>query len=150
MPAIIFQPRALASADIQAILAIQSTAPEIAQWSAADYAQVAAGAMAGWVVPAESGLAGFLVVRRVAGDLEILNFAVLVSARRKGIGSALLRQALGWAKSFSSEKAFLEVRASNQSALDFYLCHHFQISGRRPRYYANPAEDALLLESRLA
>lgn len=150
MPAINSQPRPLASADIQEILAIQSASPEIAQWSAADYEHVASGEMAGWVAPAESGIAGFLIARRVAGDLEILNFAVRVSARRKGIGAALLGQALDWSKSFAAEKAFLEVRASNQSAIDFYLRHNFQISGRRPRYYANPAEDALLLESRLA
>ena len=150
MPAINSQPRPLASADIQSVLAIQSASPEIAQWSAADYEQVATGSMAGWVAPSEDAIAGFLIARRVVADLEILNFAVRASARRTGIGSALLRQALEWAKSFAAEKAFLEVRASNQSAIQFYLRHHFRISGRRPRYYPHPAEDALLLESRLA
>lgn len=142
-------PRPLDSADIEAVLAIQSASPEIAQWSAADYERVAGGAMAGWVMPAEDGVAGFLIARRVADDLEILNFAVRVSARRKGVGAALLGHALDWAKSFAAEKAYLEVRASNQSAIDFYLRHNFQISDRRPRYYINPTEDALLLAANL-
>ncbi|MGH9725346.1 MAG: GNAT family N-acetyltransferase, partial [Candidatus Acidiferrales bacterium] len=68
---------------------------------------------------------------------------------RKGIGTALFREALDWAKSFAAENAYLEVRASNQFAIDFYLHHNFQISGRRPRYYAHPAEDALLLTARI-
>ena len=121
MPSINSKPRPLDSADIAAVLEIQSASPEIAQWSAADYARVVGGAMAGWVMPAEGGVAGFLISRRVAGDLEILNFAVRVSERRKGLGTALLGHALDWSKSFAAEKVYLEVRASNQSAIDFYL-----------------------------
>ncbi|MGH9758328.1 MAG: ribosomal protein S18-alanine N-acetyltransferase [Candidatus Acidiferrales bacterium] len=149
MPAINFPLRPLTSADIPSVLEVQAAAPEIAQWTPADYARVAQGAMAGWVAQEEDSVAGFLIARRVASDLEILNFAVRASARRRGIGTALFLQALDWAKSFAAEKAFLEVRASNQSAIDFYLRQHFRISGRRPRYYANPPEDALLLTARI-
>ena len=131
------------------MLEIQAAAPEIAQWSAADYERVTQGAMSGWVVQEEDCIAGFMIAQRVASDLEILNFAVRVSSRRKGIGTALFGQALEWAKSFAAENAYLEVRASNQFAIDFYLHHNFQISGRRPRYYANPIEDALLLAARV-
>jgi ribosomal-protein-alanine N-acetyltransferase len=101
--------------------------------------------MAGWVAEDESEVAGFLVARRVAADLEILNFAVRPDVRRSGIGAALLRAALGWGKSFHAEKAILEVRASNLAALRFYERFSFQVAGRRPRYYIAPIEDALLL-----
>jgi len=43
------------------------------------------------------------------------------------------------------EELLLEVRASNGQALEFYRRRGFSQSGRRPRYYADPVEDALLL-----
>jgi len=42
------------------------------------------------------------------------------------------------------------VRASNAAALRFYERHGFQITGRRPRYYDGPIEDALLLTAEIA
>jgi [ribosomal protein S18]-alanine N-acetyltransferase len=153
--------RALESRDVEAILAIQAACPEIAQWTAWDYDRVARGEMAGWVaeesseVAAEIGsevaveLAGFLVARRVASDLEILNFAVAHDWRRCGIGAALLGAALKWAQTFQASQAILEVRASNLAALRFYTRHKFEVVGRRPRYYTAPVEDALLLTAAL-
>ena len=114
-----------------------------------DYDRVARGEMAGWVAEEESRVSGFLVARRVALDIEILNFAVRLECRRRGIGAALLRVALDWGKSFHAENAMLEVRASNLAALRFYERFGFQVSGRRPHYYTAPVEDALLLTARL-
>ncbi|HYL69435.1 MAG TPA: ribosomal protein S18-alanine N-acetyltransferase [Candidatus Limnocylindria bacterium] len=139
------QVRLLTPADVEAVVAIQTACPEIAQWTAWDYDRVARGEMAGWVAEDEGKVAGFLVARRVAADFEILNFAVRPDARRHGIGAALLRAALDWGKTFQAEKAMLEVRASNDAALRFYERFGFQIAGRRTRYYTAPVEDALLL-----
>jgi len=47
-------------------------------------------------------------------------------------------------------EVLLEVRSSNSPALAFYIAQGFAITGRRPRYYADPIEDAVLLELRLA
>lgn len=153
--------RALEFRDVEAILAIQAACPEIAQWTAWDYDRVARGEMAGWV--AEEGsqgavesdvevsieVAGFLVARRVSSDLEILNFAVEFDWRSRGIGAALLGEALKWAQTFEATHAILEVRASNLAALRFYTRHKFEVVGRRPRYYTAPVEDALLLTAAL-
>jgi ribosomal-protein-alanine N-acetyltransferase len=43
----------------------------------------------------------------------------------------------------------LEVRASNQSALGLYRVLGFVETGRRPRYYADPQEDAVLMRLQL-
>jgi [ribosomal protein S18]-alanine N-acetyltransferase len=142
--------RPIESRDIEAVLAIQQASPEVAQWTARDYVRVAAGEMAGWVAEENSDVAGFLAARRTATDLEILNFAVRVDARRRGLGTSLLREALAWGKTFQAEKAFLEVRASNAAALRFYQLHGFRTAGRRPRYYNAPIEDALLLTADIA
>lgn len=137
--------RPIESRDIETILAIQQASPEVAQWTARDYARVVEGEMAGWVAEENAGVAGFLTARRAASDLEILNFAVLADARRRGLGKSLLRAAVAWGRAFQAEKAFLEVRASNSPALRFYERHGFCLAGRRPHYYAAPVEDALLL-----
>ncbi len=142
--------RPIESRDIDAILAIQQASPEVAQWTAHDYARVVAGDMAGWVAEENAGVAGFLAARRAATDLEILNFSVRGDARRSGVGASLLRAAVVWGKTFQAEKAFLEVRASNAAALRFYEHQGFHVTGRRPRYYAAPIEDALLLTADIA
>jgi ribosomal-protein-alanine N-acetyltransferase len=146
--------RTLESRDVDAILAIQASCPEIAQWTAWDYERVAEGEMAGWVaeevtVHDSARVAGFMVARRVTTDLEILNFAVAFGSRRRGLGARLLQTALAWAQSFQGTQAILEVRASNIEALRFYERHKFRIVGRRPRYYAGPVEDAILLTATL-
>jgi ribosomal-protein-alanine N-acetyltransferase len=43
----------------------------------------------------------------------------------------------------------LEVRASNRAALGFYGALGFKETGRRPRYYIDPEEDAVLMGLRL-
>lgn len=131
--------------DVGAIYAIQSACPELAQWPMADYARAARGEMAGWVAEENAEVTGFLVARRVGSDAEVLNFAVRAPSRRRGVGAGLLRESIAWAETFHAEKVFLEVRASNAGALRFYEHQGFQVVGRRPRYYANPPEDALVL-----
>lgn len=137
--------RPIESRDVDSILAVQSLCPEIAQWTAWDYSRVARGDMAGWVANQENVITGFLVARRIAGDLEILNFAVQPNSRRRGLGAALLQQAFAWGKEFGAEKSLLEVRESNFAALRFYEKHGFEVVGRRSRYYVSPIEDALVL-----
>ncbi len=142
---------------ISSLLQIQAACPEVAQWTAADYQRVSSGDISGWVAEADSALdgsrgtapgdsvVGFIVVRRVGTDVEILNFAVAESSRRAGVGSGLLRAVLTWSRSLGVKQAMLEVRATNKTALHFYTRHNFQIVGRRPRYYSSPVDDALLL-----
>ena len=151
--------RTLEARDIDSVVAIQSACPEIAQWTMWDYDRVARGEMSGWVcervaaieeVAAGKGVAGFLVARRIANDLEILNFAVSPELRRCGAGALLLGAALDWGNSFRAEAAILEVRESNLAALRFYDRHGFHVMGRRPRYYTAPIENALLLIAPLA
>ena len=142
--------------DVEAVLAIQAASPEIAQWTRADYERVEAGEMAGWVAERISGegargpaVVGFLVARNIPPEVEILNLAVVPSARQHGVGSALFDAAIDWARSVGATQCILEVRAANDVALRLYYKRDFQVVGRRPRYYANPVDDALLLTASL-
>jgi [ribosomal protein S18]-alanine N-acetyltransferase len=101
--------------------------------------------MAGWVAEDEAGIAGFLVARHLGEESEVLNLAVRGDSRRRGVGTGLLEAALGWSKSQGARRVILEVRASNVAALKFYERSGFRMAGRRPRYYADPTDDALLL-----
>jgi ribosomal-protein-alanine N-acetyltransferase len=141
--------RSLEQRDVESVLAIQFACPEIAQWTMWDYSRVARGEMSGWIAEEGGEISGFLVARRVVTDIEILNLAVRLESRRHGTGTLLLQGTLDWGRSLHSEKAMLEVRASNLAALKFYERFGFLISGKRPCYYAAPIEDALLLTSSL-
>jgi ribosomal-protein-alanine N-acetyltransferase len=141
--------RPFVSSDIDAVLAIQSCCPEIAQWSAWDYERVARGEMAGWVVEANGIVGGFVVARRIGKDVEVLNLGVTVNHRRRGMGSLLLKSVAEWGKTFEADKALLEVRESNLAAMHFYERHGFEAVGRRAKYYTAPIEDALLLTAKL-
>jgi ribosomal-protein-alanine acetyltransferase len=131
--------------DADAILSIQAESPEVAQWSRRAYERLVQEKMTGWIAEANGSISGFVAARQVAGDAEILNFAVRSAARRGGIGALLLNEVLAWAKSTHAEKIYLEVRESNRAARAFYERHGFRETGRRPRYYDAPTEDALLL-----
>ena len=84
--------------------------------------------------------------RIVAGEAEILNLAVLQAHRRFGLGKALVSHLLnGFAKKFVT-RVFLEVRESNLAATELYRRMGFSTLGRRPGYYQDPPEAALILE----
>lgn len=96
--------------------------------------------------PAESfSVAGFIAARMTAEELHINNMAVREGLRQGGIGSLLLGTALEEARRRGAQRSFLEVRASNLAAQGLYRKLGFQLSGRRPRYYADPTEDALVM-----
>lgn len=137
--------RPIRQSDVDAVVRIQAASPEIAQWTSRDYASLSATGMVAWVAESEGAIAGFLVARRIASDIEILNLAVRPDARCRGIGHALIQFAFAWGKQFDAKSTFVEVRASNRVALQFYRRHGFEETGRRPLYYSNPMEDALVL-----
>ncbi len=94
-------------------------------------------------------LVGFAVVRVVGDECEVLTIAVDPRFRRRGAGRALLERALAEARGRGARKAHLEVRAGNRAARSLYALLGFSERGSRPRYYANPVEDALLMTADL-
>ncbi|HAC62924.1 MAG TPA: ribosomal-protein-alanine N-acetyltransferase [Cyanothece sp. UBA12306] len=65
--------------------------------------------------------------------------------QRQGLGQLLLYGLLHNAVKNQLERATLEVRVSNQSALSLYQKFGFQLAGRRKGYYQKTGEDALIL-----
>jgi ribosomal-protein-alanine N-acetyltransferase len=94
-------------------------------------------------------IAGYIVARLAANELHINNVAVRVEYRRRGIGSALLRQILEEGQRLAAAAAFLEVRAGNSLAQALYKKCGFRGVGRRPNYYSAPMEDAVVMSAQL-
>ena len=80
-------------------------------------------------------------------ELELL--AVHPHWRSRGFGRALSQHWLEWAWQGGATVALLEVRASNVTAQRLYGGLGFHVDGRRPRYYHDPEEDALLMRKDL-
>ena len=101
-----------------------------------------------WVarVPASasaSSVAGFLLTWHVADELHVLNVATASSFRRRGIGHALMMQAMTFARENAVRLLVLEVRRSNRAAIMLYRRLGFTILGVRKSYYSDNGEDAL-------
>ncbi len=96
---------------------------------------------------------GFILMRAVAGEAEILTLAVRPAARRAGVGARLVREGLEAALELGATRVFLEVAEDNAAARALYAGAGFVEAGRRPGYYAGVdgrRRDALLLARDLA
>jgi ribosomal-protein-alanine N-acetyltransferase len=102
------------------------------------------------VLEAAGEVVGYLMAWRTVGELHILNVAVAPSHRRQGLGRRLVDAALDEARRLGLGAVTLEVRPGNTAALALYRELGFVQTGRRPRYYADTGEDALVLTCELA
>lgn len=99
-----------------------------------------------FVAEDETGrLMGYTGMHVVLGECYMDNLAVDPSFRHKGVGRALLQALIDWAREHEGVFLTLEVRPSNEIARHLYTAMGFQEVGRRPRYYTDPTEDALLM-----
>jgi len=97
-----------------------------------------------------SGFVGYVCFWVVFEEFRLMTLAVEPSVRRRGFGRALLRHAMALGHAQGATRALLEVRASNAAALQMYEQEGFQQGAVRARYYANPVEDAVLMERELS
>ena len=81
-------------------------------------------------------------------EADITNVAVVPEERKKGIGLLLLESMIKEALYRGILALVLEVRASNQAAIQLYKKAGFMVEGVRTGYYEKPKEDALLMWNR--
>lgn len=81
-------------------------------------------------------IAGFLMLRLVADEAELITIAVDPKWRGKGVGAALLRAGFEDLRMTRARKLFLEVAEDNPAATALYRAHGFAEVGRRQGYYA--------------
>lgn len=97
-------------------------------------------------------LQSFILAEVAADQAEILTLATIPSARRLGLGCALVRAAQKRASQCGALAMFLEVAEDNEAAVALYSGCGFAINGRRRAYYRRGAAamDALILMAPLA
>jgi ribosomal-protein-alanine N-acetyltransferase len=154
--------RPLTAADLSLVRASMRDAPEAPVWSDADLAamvRMPSGderkVRRGWI--AEEGqstvvgfaLAAALCITDAPAECELEFVLVPPSARRQGIGRTLIQAVFAWASHIGAHEIWLEMRASNTRALRLYERCGFVVTGRRPGYYVDPSEDAVVMRCQI-
>ena len=92
---------------------------------------------------------GFLIYWLVHDEVHVLNVAVGPEHRRKGVARSLMAETEKRAYMASASLMTLEVRRSNQAALDLYREFDYRAVGVRPNYYVDEGEDAIVMVKEL-
>lgn len=96
-------------------------------------------------------LVGFIIGRLVPGrhqhelDAEIYNIGVTPLRQGRGVGKSLLNKFCQACRSEGVSAVWLEVRASNRRAREFYGAYGFAEIVTRRSYYSGPADDAVVM-----
>ena len=99
-----------------------------------------------WVAETDDQrIVGMIVSWVIVDEMHIATIATHPDFRRQGIGALILRTALQDGKRAGARLAFLEVREANEAAQAMYRKFGFRVTGRRPRYYRDNNEDAILM-----
>ena len=115
-------------------------------WSVKSIAYELTNPLSSWFVAEEEGrVIGYIGSQAVMDEADIMNVAVDPAYRRMGVAQGLIDTLIEELKRKDVVCLFLEVRASNESAINLYDKNGFLQVGRRKNYYHNPKEDALIL-----
>lgn len=99
----------------------------------------------------QGGIQGYGILSAAAGDAHILNLCVREELQGRGLARQVLNHLLDLARSVQTQTVFLEVRASNQRAIQLYTTAGFCEIGLRSGYYpaAKGKEDAVVMAKEL-
>lgn len=137
--------------DLDTVAALEASL-QVFPWSRGNFADSLAVGHSAWVLRVGGDLIGFSVVMTVIDEAHLLNIGVCQRYQGQGYGARLLRHAMENARLNHASKLFLEVRPSNERAVELYRHFGFRQIGLRKGYY--PAtlgrEDALIFDKELA
>jgi len=98
-----------------------------------------------WGLIADEGLVGYICFWEFAGEIHLMNLAVHPDKRAKGFGQYMLKRMIEAGISKGDQTVWLEVRPSNVAARRLYEKACFEETGRRPHYYKDTHEDAIVM-----
>lgn len=98
-----------------------------------------------WVAEFDGKIVGMIVVWLIIDEAHVATLATHPEFRRQGIAKKLLAHALRLMMDEGAHSSFLEVRESNFAAQEMYRKFGYEESGRRPHYYRDNDEDAILM-----
>ena len=134
--------------DIQAVADIESGVQAF-PWSLRNFQDALNAAYSAWVARLGNDILGFYIANYIDDLAHLLLIAVQPSRQRQGVGHQLLAHFEEQARAHNLRALTLEVRESNQAAINFYRNRGFQQTGLRKNYYRTSSlgrEDALIFE----
>jgi ribosomal-protein-alanine N-acetyltransferase len=151
--------RLACAADLEAVIRLERTIAEAPHWAESEYAAMLVqplGVVQRCLIVAEIDrvLIGFAVGKILGAGpestSELESIAVAASARRAGVGGTLCTAVIEWCRTHDAGAIELEVRAASAGAIALYSGLGFVVDGRRPGYYREPVDDAVLMRLKLA
>jgi tRNA threonylcarbamoyladenosine biosynthesis protein TsaB len=97
-----------------------------------------------------SALAGFVVAAVLpGGEAELESIVTAAPDQRRGVARELFATLKHELRRQGVREVMLEVREGNHPAQGFYRFLGFREEARRPRYYSDPVEDAVLMRLKI-
>jgi len=120
--------------DVDEVAAIERQVQSF-PWTRQNFADGVAAGYRGWVVRRLGAMLGFALVMDTPDMAHLLVIGVRPDSQRQGVGAELLRQCVAHCRQAGLPALTLEVRPSNDQAVQFYQRHGFRQLGLRRGYY---------------
>lgn len=132
--------------DLAAVCAIEKQV-QYAPWSEKLFAEGLERHRCIVAINQQQQIVGFSIVQFIVDEAHLLNIAVEPTQQKQGIGKVLLDDVLVNSQQKKASTIFLEVRESNQRAIQLYQAAGFNEIGLRKNYYptANGKENAVIM-----
>jgi [ribosomal protein S18]-alanine N-acetyltransferase len=144
-----FTIRPMTPGDIDAVIATAAALPGAPHWPRSSYEAIFANASPQRIALVAHAptprIAGFLIAAILPPQAELESIAVAAEFQRQGVASQLFGSLQASLPSHNCSEILLEVRQSNHTALALYRALGFSQTARRPAYYSNPTDDAILM-----
>jgi [ribosomal protein S18]-alanine N-acetyltransferase len=103
---------------------------------------------------ADSEILGYFIAMKGFEEVHLLNVTVPQERQRQGWAKLMLEALAVWSRGQGAEWLWLEVRASNERALQVYKAQGFKLVSVRQDYYpkgpkTNGREDAIVMSLKL-
>ena len=136
-------------ADLQEILAIEKVS-FASPWTAGMFTEELENKLAQCLVirinyEGKSVVGAYIIFRLIADEAHLHDLAVKNEYKRQGLAQSLMEVMKNIAMQVGIGARTLEVRESNKEAISLYLKCGFVVKGRRPLYYTDTHEDALIM-----
>ena len=121
-------------AQLEQVLAIEQQAYSH-PWTAGQFRDALAAGYHTLALVQSDQVCAYLVAMRGVDEVHLLNIAVAPAQQGRGLASRLLGALRTWSRAQGAQWLWLEVRESNQQALQVYEHHGFRRVGLRKDYY---------------
>ena len=142
--------RLMTQDDLSSVMRIEEAAYPF-PWSLVIFRDCIKAGYTCWVSEINNDIIGYAVFINAVQECHLLNLCIDPDFQSKGFGRRLLANVLDNAKENDASCVFLEVRPSNQQALQLYESEGFNEVGVRKKYYPTKygREDAVIFAKEL-